>query len=346
MNLQEMPHRRYNILTGEWILVSPHRTKRPWQGQQEEADMKKRPKYDKSCYLCPGNSRSGGYKNPDYEDTFVFVNDFSALLEDTPDLSFQESGLLKAEGESGICKVICFTPRHDLSFPKMDVQDIKKVVDVWAKEYKAIGSRNDISYVQIFENHGAAMGCSNPHPHCQIWANSTVPVLPSTEWKRQKEYFNTHGSVMLLDYLDIELKDKSRIVFENNSFVALVPFWAVWPYETMLLPKEHLKSLADFNEKHKQDYADAIKRMGVRFDNLFKTDFPYSMGLHQQPTDGEEYNEWLFHVHYFPPLLRSATVKKFMVGYEMMATAQRDITAETSAENLRNCSEVHYTEQN
>lgn len=341
MFLQDSPHRRYNILTGEWVKVSPHRTKRPWQGQVENPSEEERPVHDKNCYLCPGNSRAGGVETPRYTETFSFVNDFSALLPDGKK-DFIDSPFLKAESERGICKVICFSPRHDLTIPVMEHNDLVKVVRVWNKEYKELGKNDFINHIQIFENHGAAMGCSNPHPHGQIWADEFIPVLPLKELEMQKEYFEKNNSPMLIDYLKEELIHRERLVLENDSFAVLVPFWAVWPYETIILPKEQISSIDEFSEKQISDLADVMKAIGIRYDNLFKTDFPYSMGIHQKPTDGKDHPWSTFHMHYFPPLLRSAEVRKFMVGYEMMAMAQRDITAEASAEILRELPSVHY----
>ncbi len=342
MNLKDYPHRRYNPLTGDWVLVSPHRTKRPWQGDQEKAQVEEKPKYDSDCYLCPGNSRAGGATNPDYDSTYVFVNDFAALLEDTPADRMDEDDLFIAHSERGICKVICFSPRHDLTIPLMEIEDIRRVVDVWEQEYRELGNKDFINYVQIFENRGATMGCSNPHPHGQIWSNETVPQIPQQETNMQRHYMDTHQSCLLCDYLEKETARKVRIVVENDSFVALVPFWAIWPFETMVLPRRHASSLTDLTDKERTDLAEIMKRLGTRYDNLFNTHFPYSMGLHQRPTDTETHNEWHFHIHYLPPLLRSATVKKFMVGYELLATVQRDITAESAAERLRELSEIHF----
>ncbi|MDY7029134.1 MAG: UDP-glucose--hexose-1-phosphate uridylyltransferase [Spirochaetota bacterium] len=342
MNLKEHPHRRYNPLIGEWVLVSPHRTKRPWQGHQEKPQVEKSLEYDPQCYLCPGNSRAGGARNPDYTDTLVFVNDYSALLPDTPEGSLGEDDLFVARSERGICKVICFSPRHDLTIPLMEAGDIRKVVDVWEREYRMLGDESYINYVQIFENRGAAMGCSNPHPHGQIWSNETIPQVPQKEFEHQLSYMNRHGSCLLCDYLERELEAEERIVVGNDSFVALVPFWAVWPFETMVLPRRHSASLSELNEAEKDDLADIMKRLGTRYDNLFQTHFPYSMGLHQKPTDGGSHPEWHFHIHYLPPLLRSATVKKFMVGYELLATVQRDVTAESAAARLRELPETHF----
>ncbi len=345
-NLSDHPHRRYNPLTGEWILVSPHRAKRPWQGQQEKSQQEKRPEYDPKCYLCPGNERAGGAaKNPDYQETFVFTNDFSSLLPDTPDGNFQQGELFKAESEKGICRVICFSPRHDLTIPEMAVKDIKKVVDLWQKEYQELGDKDFINYVQIFENKGAVMGCSNPHPHGQIWSQSTVPVEPAKESTKQKEYFDKHKKSLLADYLEQELETGTRILIKNNHFTALVPFWATWPFETMIISNRHIQHIGQFSEAEKTAFAEIYKKLTIRYDNLFEVSFPYSAGLHQSPTDDMQHPYWHFHMHFYPPLLRSATVKKFMVGYEMLGNPQRDITAETSAQRLRSLSEIHYKEK-
>ncbi len=342
-DLQEHPHRRYNPLTGEWIKVSPHRTKRPWNGQVEKPMLEKKPPYDPGCYLCPENERAGGHKNPGYTGTFVFDNDFAALLEDTPEGSFKEGDLFQARSERGICRVICFSPRHDLTLSLMEVPQIEGVVKTWQQEYSDLGSRDFINHVQIFENRGAVMGCSNPHPHGQIWAEEIIPDIPAAEGGNQKKYLEKNGIPLLEEYVKKEMESGERIIFSNDSFAALVPFWAVWPYEAMILPLSPLSSIDRMNAKQVTDLADALKRMGTRFDNLFQTSFPYSMGIHQAPTDGKEHPEWTMHIHYYPPLLRSATVKKFMVGYEMLGMPQRDITAEGSAQSLRNCPEEHYT---
>jgi len=332
-NFNAAPHRRYNILTGEWVLVSPHRTKRPWQGKKEETAKAEMIKHDPNCYLCATNTRINGEVNPDYKNTFVFPNDFGALLPDSIDFNY-EDGLLKAEGETGICKVICFSPNHSLTLPDMEVSDIEKVITTWQAEYKELGAKPEINHVQIFENKGATMGCSNPHPHGQIWAQKSIPneVLKKTE--KQKEYFQKHGKSLLTAYIEQELKEKERIISENNSFVSLVPFWAVWPYEVMIVPKNHRKSISELTNKEKLDYAEQLKVVTQKYDKLFDTSFPYSSGIHQSPTNGE-YPEWHFHMSFYPPLLRSATVKKFMVGYEMFGMPQRDITAELAAKSLR-----------
>lgn len=341
-DLAQQPHRRYNPLNGEWLLVSPHRALRPWQGQQEAPDRASRPAHDPTCYLCPGNGRVNGDQNPDYTGTFVFSNDFAALREDAPAGSFNQGGLLRAEAESGLGRVICFSPRHDLTLPEMPVSDLRRVVDVWTEQFRELAARPDIGYVQIFENKGAVMGCSNPHPHGQIWAQRTVPGEPARESRQQLAYFQENGRTLLTDYLALELADQSRVVLENAHWVALVPFWASWPFETLLLPRRAVQDLTQLTEAEKDAFADALQRLTIRYDNLFQTSFPYSAGLHQRPTDGPAYPEWHLHMHFFPPLLRSATVRKFMVGYELLANAQRDITPEWAAEQLRAQPEVHY----
>lgn len=340
--MQQQPHRRYNPLTGEWVLVSPHRTKRPWQGQQETPDAQALPQHDPNCYLCAGNTRAGGEVNPDYKNTFVFTNDFPALLPDAIEASSTDDDLFRAEPETGTCRVICFSPRHDLSLARMQPDAVVRVVDLWCDQFRELGERDDIGYVQIFENRGSVMGCSNPHPHGQIWATRNVPPIPENESARQREYLREKGECMLCRYVERERELGERIIFENGSFVALVPYWAVWPFETMILPREHMGAITDMSAAQRRDLAEALVRMGVRFDNLFKTSFPYSMGIHQRPTTGEEGEHWHWHIHYYPPLLRSATVRKFMVGYEMMAMPQRDLSAEQSAARLRELSETHY----
>lgn len=326
-----MPHRRYNPLLEEWVLVSPHRTQRPWQGQQESTDREQRPQYDPTCYLCPGNERAGGSTNPPYTDTFVFRNDYSALLPDMPEPG--EEGLLRAEGVRGECRVICFSPRHDLTLADMEVRDIARVVDVWAQQVEELGAT--YRWVQVFENKGAVMGCSNPHPHGQVWASDFLPTLLAREDVAQKKYYEQHGRRLLGDTLEAELKDGRRIIAENDHWVLLVPFWAVWPFETMLQPKRAVQRLPELEPEERASLASIMKDGLSRYDRLFNTSFPYSMGWHGAPTDGEDHPEWTLHAHYYPPLLRSATVKKFMVGYEMLAEAQRDLTAETAAERLR-----------
>ena len=343
-DINSIPHRRYNILTGEWILVSPHRTKRPWQGKSESASVEKKKSYDPACYLCPGNTRNSGEKNPDYKEPFTFVNDFPALLSDSPVLE-KKNGLLKAETEKGICKVVCFSPDHSLTLPLMKIDDIAKVVQMWKREYKELGETEDINYVQIFENKGAVMGCSNPHPHGQIWSQLSIPTEIVKKTTHLKEYWEKNKKSLLSAYIEQELGLKERILFENEHFVSLVPYWAVWPYEVMILPKKHYQHIGQLNAEEEKAFADIISKQTIQYDNLFGTSFPYSSGIHQMPTNGKDYPEWHFHMSFYPPLLRSATVKKFMVGYEMFAGPQRDITAEQAADTLRQLPKIHYTKE-
>ncbi|MGQ1947192.1 UDP-glucose--hexose-1-phosphate uridylyltransferase [Geofilum sp. OHC36d9] len=341
-NMEEHPHRRFNALTGDWVLVSPHRAKRPWQGQVEKGQQTERPQYDEKCYLCPGNERIGGENNPQYTGTYVFTNDFSALLTDTPLGKDGDDELFRAESEQGICKVICFSPRHDLTIPEMTQEAVRGVVDVWQKEYTELGRHDFVNYVQIFENKGAVMGCSNPHPHGQIWSSRSIPVEPMKEQVRQLAYLQKYNRTLLGDYLKKELEKKDRLIYQNENFVVLSPYWAVWPFEAMIVSKRAVADLSLFTDAEKEDLADAYRQLTIRYDNLFEVSFPYSAGIHQAPTDGEDHPEWHFHMHFYPPLLRSATVKKFMVGYEMLATPQRDITPETSASRLRALSDIHF----
>ena len=334
-NLKEHPHRRFNPLTREWTLVSPHRTQRPWQGQVERVPPASQPTYDPGCYLCPGNPRAGGLRNPNYESTFVFENDFAAMRPDTPVGGFREGDLLVAEAESGACRVVCFSPRHDLTVAKMGAQALRLVVDTWVEQYEELGRLPFIHHVEIFENRGEMMGCSNPHPHCQIWANLTLPTEVAKEQASQLAYREAKHSCLLCDYLRLELSTGERIVCQNDSFAALVPFWAVWPFETMVLARQHVTGIDHLDTAGRSDLADILGRITRRYDNLFAVSFPYSMGFHQRPTDGEPHTEWHLHAHFHPPLLRSATVRKFMVGYELLATPQRDITPEAAAARLR-----------
>jgi UDPglucose--hexose-1-phosphate uridylyltransferase len=334
-NLQDYSHKRFNILTGEWVLVSPHRAKRPWQGQNEEISKEKRPSYDENCYLCPANTRINGEVNPDYKDVYIFTNDFAALQKDSPKFSVN-NGLLRAESENGICKVICFSPDHSKSLAEMEVADITKVVHAWQKEYTSLGALEMINYVQIFENKGAVMGCSNPHPHGQIWSQSTLPNEVEKKDKQQAIYFSEKSSSLLGDYLTQEIELQERIIFENNDFVVLTPFWAVWPFEVMIAPKKQQKSIVELSQEGARNYAEAISVITKAYDRLFNTSFPYSSGIHQAPTNGKNNQHWHWHMSFYPPLLRSATVKKFMVGYEMFGTPQRDITPEIAAKRLKN----------
>jgi UDPglucose--hexose-1-phosphate uridylyltransferase len=339
-NLADHSHRRYNPLTGEWIGVAPHRTKRPWQGQVEKRAEETRPPYDPACYLCPGNRRAEKLQNPDYSDTFVFDNDFASLLPDTPEATVSPHPLLRAESEQGVCRVICFSPRHDLTLPEMAVESIRKVVDVWAEQIVDLGRR--YRWVQLFENKGAVMGCSNPHPHGQVWGQISLPNEPTKEERQQRAYFDTYASPLLVDYANLEAAAGERRLVENDHWLVVVPYWAMWPFETLLLPRRHVLRLPDLTEAERDGLADILKRLLTRYDNLFETSFPYSMGWHGAPTDEGAYPHWQLHAHFYPPLLRSATVKKFMVGYEMLAEPQRDLTPEKAAERLRELSEIHY----
>ena len=333
-NLDNFSHKRRNILTDEWVLVSPHRAKRPWQGQEEEIATPQKKSYDENCYLCATNTRITGDVNPDYKDVFVFKNDFAALNTEAKPFTVNNN-LLQAESEQGICKVVCFSPDHSKSLADMTVKNIEKVVKIWQKEFTELGSLETINYVQIFENKGAVMGCSNPHPHGQIWSQSSIPNEVFKKDNQQKKYFNEKKSSLLGDYLQQEITAKERIVYENDSFLVLVPFWAVWPFETMIIPKKHQKDINEMSENDVHLFADAISNITRKYDKLFHCSFPYSSGIHQAPTNGKSNEYWHWHMSFYPPLLRSATVKKFMVGYEMFATPQRDITAESAAKILQ-----------
>ncbi len=336
------PHRRKNILTGEWVLVSPNRTQRPWQGEVANIEETIRNEYEPNCYLCPGNVRANGEVNPNYKNTFVFTNDFSALVQSTPDISFNKNDLLVANSQQGICRVVNFSPKHNLTLAQMNAKDIEDVITTWQNEFRSLAENPKIKYVQIFENKGGMMGNSNPHPHGQIWAQSSIPNEPAKELKNFKAYFKKNKKSLLEDYLKLELKLKERIVYQNSSFVILVPYWAVWPFETIIISKRKIASIMEFNKTEKKDFAKALSVITIKYDNLFKTSFPYSAGLHQAPTDGKQYPAFHFHMHFYPPLLRSSSIKKFMVGYEMLGEPQRDITPEYSAKVLLGLPVRHY----
>ena len=344
-DLHSQPHVRFNPLRGEWVLVSPQRNARPWQGQIETVADVETPAHDPDCYLCPRSTRAGGLVNPDYRSTYVFDNDFPAVLQSVTRADQAVGDLLVARAEAGVCRVVCFSPRHDLTLARMDRYALRGVVDVWVDETRALGAEAGIGYVQIFENRGAAMGGSNPHPHGQIWATATVPNEPAREQETLRARLASHGTCLLCDYLAVELARGERLVCENDAFVALVPFWAVWPFETLVLPRRHLGGFDAVTSAERDALADLLKRLTTRYDNLFETPFPYSMGFHQRPADGEPHDEWHLHAHFYPPLLRSATVRKFMVGFEMLGTPQRDMTPEDAAARLRAAGEEHYRER-
>jgi UDPglucose--hexose-1-phosphate uridylyltransferase len=339
----QFPHRRWNPLRQAWVMVSPHRTQRPWQGEVAQKTVPSAMTYDPVCYLCPGNTRAGGATNPNYDSIFTFVNDYAALLPEIPEApEAPTSPLLVAEAARGLCKVLCFHPDHSLTLARMTQPEIRRVVDAWTREYGELGKIDWIDYVQIFENRGAMMGASNPHPHCQIWSTGFVPDEPDAETKAQREYFAQNGRCLLCDYVAAERASGERLIFENEHFAAYVPWWAVWPFEVLLVSSRHAGAMPELTVDERDALADALRRLTTRYDNLFETNFPYTMGFHQSPTNGKASPEWHFHAHFYPPLLRSAAVRKFMVGFEMLGMPQRDITPEQAAESLRGCSEVHF----
>ncbi len=341
----DFPHRRFNALTREWVLVSPHRAKRPWLGQVEKTPPEHLPTYDPTCYLCPNNERAGGVRNPAYTSTFVFDNDFAALLPDSPttvESLPQSRPLFTVDATPGLCRVVCFSPRHDLTLPELALPEIEAVLSTWAAQTRELEAKDFINYVQVFENKGEMMGCSNPHPHSQIWSSAHIPNEPAKELAAQTDYLREHGRPLLLDYVEAERRQGERIVVSNAHFTALVPFWAVWPFEVMIVAHRPVTSLPELSAEELTALAEVLQTVTAKYDNLFEVSFPYSMGFHQAPTDGKPHPEWVLHAHFYPPLLRSATVKKFMVGYEMLAMPQRDLTPETAAERLRGLSDQHY----
>ena len=335
IDLQGSVHRRLNPLTGDYVLVSPRRAERPWQGQSETPDAPPALSYDPACYLCPGNARAGGLLNPRYESTFVFDNDFAALGLEEGGGPISVGELLHAHRESGRCRVICYSPLHHLTLGQMPAAGILRVIDTWVGEYQSLAVHPGINSVTIFENRGAMMGASNPHPHGQIWATETVSNEVLKESAGQLKYLERRGACLLCDYAALEIEQRERIVCVNEFFVAVVPFWAVWPFETLVLPRAHTASLDELGGSAREALARILKDLTTRYDALFDVQFPYTMGLHQRPTDGRHYPQWHLHAHFYPPLLRSATVRKFVVGYELLAEPQRDITAELAAARLR-----------
>lgn len=343
--LPDYPHRRYNPMMDEWILVSPQRANRPWHGRVDLPSGLNRPAYAADCYLCPGNIRAGGDQNPDYKDVMVFTNDFSAIAPELHETGQPSSGLMISQPEQGICRVICYSPRHNLTVAEMETGSVRKIVDAWCRECTDLSNLPHIRYIQIFENKGELMGCSNPHPHGQIWAQSSIPAIPAKESEMQLNYFNRHQKTLLTGYMEEERKAGERIIYENDHFIALVPYWATWPFETMLVAKRGVPHLTDLSQEERTGLAEAYVKIAIIYDNLFCTSFPYSAGIHQAPYDGKDHPEWHLHMHFYPPLLRSTSVKKFMVGYEMLAEPQRDITAEQSAAKLRTLPSEHYTQK-
>ena len=342
MTIFDQPHRRQNALTGDWVLVSPRRTMRPWQGERHYPESGNIPCYDPECYLCPGNNRASGNQNPDYTGPYIFQNDFPSLLPETEFIE-KETPLFKSQSVSGNCRVLCYSERHDLSLPELELSSIEKVVQFWVDEYKELAEK--YRWVQIFENKGEQMGCSNPHPHGQIWAGDFLPNELYREEKQQREYFESHGSPLLSEYLDHELRKKQRLVELNEHWLSVVPWWAIWPFETLIIPKRHVTGLHELSGDEQVALAELLKNLLSRYDNLFQASFPYSMGWHGASFFSNSKDAWRLHAHIYPPLLRSSTIRKFMVGYEMLAEVQRDISPEQASARLRECSTLHYSKK-
>lgn len=340
-NANEHQHLRYNPLKDEWILVSPHRALRPWSGQTEIPPQEDTPKFDPTNPLCPGVTRASGKVTPNYKSTYVFENDFPSLLKEGPEPPESDDPLFQIKTAKGTCRVICYHPHTDVYFTNLALQDVVAIIEELAKQTRELG--RDFTWVQIFENRGEMMGCSNPHPHCQIWASTFLPNEPRIRDENLRKYYGKYRKPMLEDYLDKELSKRERIVYENSEWLVVVPYWAVWPFETMVLPKRQFQRFYDADEKQKEALAKTLQVVVAKYDNLFKCKFPYSMGWYGAPTGSyleECQPHWTFHGVYYPPLLRSATVKKFMVGYELLAQAQRDLTPEKAAGLLRSQSET------
>ena len=337
------PHRRFNPLKNEWVLVSPHRNQRPWLGRTEAAPLEHKLEHDPDCYLCAGSTRASGLVNPDYVGPYVFDNDFPALLPDTPQTDAADDKLFRTRTVCGTARVICFSERHDLTLPELPLEGVRRVVDVWTDQIEDLGGR--YNWVAVFENKGTLMGCSNPHPHGQVWASDFIPNEVAREDACQARHLTETGNVLLVDYLEAEMSRGERVVVDNASWAAVLPYWAVWPFETLLMPRRHVLRLTDLTAAERDGLADIVKRLTARYDNLFETEFPYSMGWHGAPTTDGDYAHWQLHAHFYPPLLRSAAIRKFMVGYEMLAEAQRDMTAEDAAERLRSLPERHYKQR-
>ena len=348
MNLSDFPHRRFNPLTGEWTLVSCHRTKRPWQGAIELPPPQNLPSHDPKCALCPGNTRAGNQKNPDYDGPFAFDNDFPSLLPDIPVESMDKGGLLVAAGEQGTCRVVSYSPNHNRSLSMMSAQEISGIIEAWSNEFCSLSSLSGTAYVSIFENRGGLLGAANSHPHCQIWAHATVPCLPALETLRQREYLDKHKSCLLCSYVATEIEMKARMVAENEHFVAVVPFWAAWPYEVLVVPRSHAADITGLSAASRQSCAEMLRSVVTRYDNLHFAPFPYAMAVHQRPTGSASppTEQWHFHIHFLPPIARNGTAQQFNAAFELLFMQRRDNTPEETARKLRSCSDEHFTKQN